>query len=273
MSSTGIDRLAGAEIIRTLSAEDDFAEIVRGFDGIVHLAGITRVKWGEDDPARCWAENAVLTERLTAACAACAASPKPPWLIYASSREVYGEPNSLPVTDDVSIAPINTYGRSKVAAETAVAASGREGLRTAILRFSTVYGGIADHPDRLFPALMHRALIGAPLMLNGAATILDPTWIDDAVDAILAVVMRLDGGEVPSGPILLSGGTGASLAEIGDCILRETRSSSAIVELAPRVYDTRQFIGHSDRARDWLGWRPQIPLTEGVRRYAARLTL
>lgn len=269
MGVTGLDRRKTADIVRTLAPHDDWAELVAGFDGIVHLAGMTRVKWGEADPALCHIENAALTERLTAACAA---SPASPWLIYASSREVYGEPIALPVIDDAPLAPINAYGCSKLAAEAAVAAAGLRGLRTAILRFSTVYGGIGDHHDRLFPALMQRALTGTALTLNGSSTMLDPTWIDDVVDAIVAVALRLADGDVPEGPILLSGGAGASLADIAQHILRATNSRSAITEHAPRDYDTHRFVGNPARARSWLGWQASTPLDEGVRRYAARMT-
>ncbi len=269
MGVTGLDQRVPADIVRTLAPDDELTELVAGFDGIVHLAGMTRVKWGKEDPARCHIENAALTERLTAACAA---APNPPWLIYASSREVYGEPVTLPVIDDAPVVPINAYGRSKAAAEEAVATAGREGLRTAILRFSTVYGGVGDHADRLFPAFMQRALTGTALTLNGSDTMLDPTWIDDVVEAILAVAVRLADGAVPDGPILLSGGTGACLADIAQQILRATNSRSAITEHAPRDYDTHRFVGDPARARAWLGWRASTPLDEGVRRYAARLT-
>jgi UDP-glucose 4-epimerase len=268
MIVTGLDRRKNADIVCTLAPDDDLTELAASFDGIVHLAGMTRVKWGEENPSLCQTENAALTERLTAACAI---SPTSPWLIYASSREVYGEPITLPVIDDAPLAPINVYGRSKVAAEEAVAAAGREGLRTAILRFSTVYGGVGDHVDRLFPALMQRALTGTALMLNGSDTILDPTWIDDAVEAILAVAVRLADGAVPDGAILLSSGAGASLADIAQQILRATSSRSAIVEQAPRDYDTHRFVGNPARARAWLGWHASTQLDEGVRRYAARL--
>jgi len=268
VDTTGLDRRTNADIVRMLAPDDNMGELVAGFDGIIHLAGMTRVKWGQENPDRCQIENAVLTQRLTAACAR---SPKPPWLIYASSREVYGEPASLPVTDDDPLVPINVYGRSKAAAEDAVAAAGREGLRVAILRFSTVYGGVGDHPDRLFPALMHRALTGAALTLNGSDTIVDPTWIDDAVEAVVAVATRLADGAAPNGAILLSGGAGASLADVAARILRATQSRSAIVESATRDYDTTRFVGNPVRAREWLGWRASTPMDEGVRLYAARL--
>lgn len=257
-----------ADIVCRLTPDDDLADLVASFDGIIHLAGMTRVKWGEENPVLCQTENAVLTERLTAACAV---SPTTPWLIYASSREVYGEPITLPVIDDAPLVPINVYGRSKVTAEEAVAAAGREGLRTAILRFSTVYGGVGDHEDRLFPALMQRALTGTALTLNGSDTILDPTWIDDVVEAILAVAVRLADGAVPDGAILLSGGAGVSLADIAVQILRATNSRSIVVEQPPRNYDTHRFVGNPARARAWLGWHASTPLDDGVRRYAARL--
>ncbi|MEO8630408.1 MAG: NAD-dependent epimerase/dehydratase family protein [Betaproteobacteria bacterium] len=42
---------------------------------------------------------------------------QPPWLIFASSREVYGQPASLPATEDAPLRPVNVYGRSKLEGE------------------------------------------------------------------------------------------------------------------------------------------------------------
>jgi len=102
--------------------------------GVVHLAAVSRVIDGERDPARCWAVNVEGTRTVVEAAQS---SPLRPWVIYASSREVYGQPSALPASEDCDRAPLNVYGRSKVAAEDLVTASG---LAHAIVRFSNVYG-------------------------------------------------------------------------------------------------------------------------------------
>src|SRR5690606_3758971 len=93
---------------------DRVREVVAEVDGVVHAAAISRVIWGEQEPALCWATNvAGLRNVLEMA----AASARAPWVIFASSREVYGQADHLPVTEDCPLRPVNVYGRSKVEGE------------------------------------------------------------------------------------------------------------------------------------------------------------
>src|SRR6476660_4572976 len=103
---------------------------MRGCRGVLHLAAVSRVAWGEQDPERCWAVNVEGTRRVLEVAAEC---PGQPWTIFASSREVYGQPAKLPITEDAPRAPINTYGRSKAAAEGLVEAAGRASQPVAIV--------------------------------------------------------------------------------------------------------------------------------------------
>ena len=89
-----------------------------GCCGIVHLAAVSRVVWGERDPENCWAVNVGgLRNVLAAAATVRAKSSGRPWVVFASSREVYGQPDRLPATEDTPLRPINVYGRSKVEGE------------------------------------------------------------------------------------------------------------------------------------------------------------
>lgn len=106
-----------AEDIRNL---DVLSDRMRGCDGIVHLAAVSRVAWGERDPELCHSVNVDGTRRVVDAALS---QPRIPWLIFASSREVYGDPDVLPVTEDAPMIAANHYGRSKVEGERLVAAA------------------------------------------------------------------------------------------------------------------------------------------------------
>ena len=69
---------------------------------------------------------------------AAAAMPIRPWVLLASSREVYGEPGQLPVREDTPMRPVNVYGRSKAAAERVALAWRRSGVDTAVVRMANV---------------------------------------------------------------------------------------------------------------------------------------
>lgn len=237
--------------------------------GVIHLAGMSRVKWGELDRARCWAENVALTATITDAAVA---APTRPWLIYASSREVYGEPATLPVSDAAPIAPLNIYGASKAAAEALVTQAARQvDLATAILRFSTVYGGAEDHDDRVIPAFLNAAMAHRPLQVFGAEVMVDPTWIGDVIDAVMRQAEALTLGAVADRPVLLCGGQGITLLDLARRICALTGSTSPIEISAGRDYDAVRFHGTPLYARQWLGWQPQTSLDDGICQYARLL--
>ncbi len=76
---------------------------------------------------------------------------KAPWVLFTSSREVYGQPDDLPATEATALRPMNVYGRSKVAGEQIAQAALRRGLRTAVVWLANVYGATGDHVDRVVP--------------------------------------------------------------------------------------------------------------------------
>ena len=93
------------------------AAALRNATGVVHLAAVSRVIWGEREPDHC---NLVNIDGTTALLRAAAAAPRRPWLLYASSREVYGQQDVFPVAEDAPLRPMNVYARSKAAAERSV---------------------------------------------------------------------------------------------------------------------------------------------------------
>jgi UDP-glucose 4-epimerase len=239
---------------------------VRGADGIVHLAAISRVVWGERDPAGCWATN---VGGLRNVIAAAARSPRRPWLIFASSREVYGQPERLPATEDCARRPVNVYGRSKLAGELLVEAAQRRGLRACIVRLSNVYGATSDHADRVTPAFASAAARGGLLRVDGAGHTFDFTHLDDVVAGIVALIARLRAELEPPPPIHLVSGVPTSLAELARLAI-DSGERRARAELAPaRDFDVAHFVGDPARARALLGWEARIALREGLARLVA----
>ena len=158
-------------------------------DGIVHLAAVSRVIWGEVEPDRCRRTNVEGTRNVIRL--ASAAASRKPWILFGSSREVYGQQDQLPVREDATLQPMNTYAQTKVLGEQMIEAAGRDGVPTAIVRLSSVYGDAADHPDRVVPAFCHAALAGAPLRVEGSDNCLDFTAVADVADALVRLVERL----------------------------------------------------------------------------------
>lgn len=236
------------------------AAAVDGSVGVVHLAAMSRVNWGEEDPARCNQVNVTGTENVLAASARMST---PPWILVASSREVYGQADVFPVSESAELNPLNHYAMSKLRVEQLVNSYRESGLRAGIIRFSNVYGSVADHQDRVVPAFCRLAAAGGVLGVEGPETTLDFTHIDDVTAALHAYVEMLMGGGEAQGPLHLVSGRGTNLAELAEMAI--TAAGRGTTEVKPgRTYDVKTFIGDPSRAEMLLGWRTRISIEDGL---------
>lgn len=230
-----------------------------GVTGIVHLAAVSRVKAAELDPDLCAETNVAALQTLVDLCVAGAR----PWLLFASSREVYGSVNVLPVHEDVSLRPINIYGHSKALGEAIVLAARQRGIVANICRFSNVYGCVSDHADRVAMAFAHVAQWGGTMTVTGPGNLLDMTTIDDVVDGICRLIAATsDGRQLP--PVHLASGQGTTLRALAELVAEHSTERVNIVELPARGYDVSGFVGNPQRASDLLGWRARTPIRAGM---------
>ncbi|KGM32323.1 NAD-dependent epimerase/dehydratase family protein, partial [Inquilinus limosus] len=184
---------------------DRLRQAMEGCDGVLSLAAVSRVIDGERNPELCWDVNvngtgAVLQVALEQP------ADRRPWVIYASSREVYGDAAALPVPEDAPLRPLNIYGRSKAAAEAAVGRAREDGLATAIVRFSNVFGSTADHGNRVVPAFARAAATGGTISIEGAENTFDFTHVDDIGRGLSLLIECLEEGHRALPPIHYVGG-------------------------------------------------------------------
>ncbi len=231
--------------------------------GLIHLAAVSRVVWGERDPELCMGTNVDGTKNVIAAALE---SPARPWILLASSREVYGQPQHLPATEETPLRPMNVYARSKVAAERALGEARKAGARTAVVRFSNVYGSTADHADRVVPAFARAAARGAAIRLDGAEHTFDFTHVDDVARGVVSVVALLERGEDRMPAVHFVSGNPTTLNGLAELAM-ELGGRALTVEHAPaRTYDVARFYGDPSRAERLLSWRPLVSLRVGVDR-------
>ena len=244
--------------------------------GVIHLGGMSRVIWGERSPSACWQINVEATRKILALALNL---PRRPWVIYASSREVYGKQTDFPVPETAPLNPMNAYARSKCAAEQLVWQARDAGLRAAVVRFSSVYGNVDDHADRLVPALAFVAAFGGTMRLDGPDCSFDFTHVEDVARGLVSVCALLSAGERDLPPLHFVSGIGTTLRELSEIARSAAAGSSRItVTKAPsRTFDVAHFCGDPRRAAAILGWKTSIPLREGISRliadYIARSTV
>lgn len=265
-SVVGLDSRAQGEFFGDVRDIARVRSAMVGCAGVVHLAAVSRVVWAERDPDTCWATNVGGVENLISAAISSAA---PPWLIFGSSREVYGEPDVLPCREGAPLLPVNTYGRSKVEGERLIETARAQGLRASILRFSNVYGSIHDYHDRVVPAFARAAATGTLLQVEGSAHTFDFTHLDDTVRGIGALVDHLECGGEALDPIHLVTGQPTTLGALATLAVDLAGSGARLVEAPARSFDVGRFFGCPDRALRALDWTPRVDIRTGLARLIA----
>ena len=258
----GLDVRAVGRVYGDVRDPDRVREAIAGCRGVVHLAAVSRVVWAERAPDHCRSTNVGGLRRVLEAAFEQSARP---WVLFASSREVYGQPRRLPATEDAPLLPVNVYGRSKVEGERLVEEARAGGLRAAVLRLSNVYGSAHDHANRVVPAFARAAVEGSAIRIDGADCTFDFTHIDDTVRGMVAAMDRLDAGETLP-PIHLLTGAPTTLHELAAMAMTVAGRSVPVVEAPPRPFDVSRFHGDPSRAREVLGWEPRVGLQDGFER-------
>ena len=246
-----------------LRDEDRLSQMLFTCDGVIHMAGVSRVIWGYEEPNKCWQLNVDGTKNVIAAALN---TPKKPWILFTSSREVYGQQSNLPVEEsEAQLTPKNIYAESKLAAEELLLDARQTGLVTGIVRLSSVYGDTKDHPTRVIPAFTRAVISGRNLCIEGKANVCDFTYVGDVTNAIKRFTEILQAGEMLP-PLHLASGVGTTLVKLAElAISAHPATQSCIVYKSPRTYDVEKFIGSPVLSDKLLGWKANVNIEEGVK--------
>jgi dTDP-glucose 4,6-dehydratase len=243
-------------------------DVIKNCTGVIHLAAVSRVIWGEEHPQLCTDINVKGTKNIIDACIK---SPKKPWLIYASSREVYGQQTTFPVSEECIFMPHNHYAKSKMQAENLVNAAKKAGLQVSTLRFSNVFGGVSDYAERVVPAFCVNALNNLPLQVNGADALLDFTYVEDVVKGITQAAQYLSIQHDSLPAMHFTTGKATSLLELAKLVVKLCNSASDIIVKPKHALYPSKFYGDYSRANALLGWQPDHDVQSGVIHYVNQL--
>ena len=185
-----------------------------------------------------------------------------------STDEVYGDlplgSPSLKFTEESPLRPSSPYAASKAAADLIALASRRTyGTFVTISRSSNNYGPY-QHPEKLIPLVITRALAGENVPVYGDGKNVRE-WIS-VCDHCRAIDLVLQNGE--SGEIYNVGG-GVEMANIDlvELILNELGVSRSLIEFVPdRKGHDRRYSIDSNKMAYKFGWRPQTNFLEGIKR-------
>jgi UDP-glucose 4-epimerase len=192
-------------------------------------------------------------------------------VVFASTRQIYGRPQRLPVDELHPIAPVDVNGINKTAGEWYHLLYGEVyGLRTTVLRLTNTYGPrmrVRDARQTFLGIWLRLALEGGELLVYGdGSQRRDLTYVDDAVAAFLLAAAR---DETNRRVYNLGGESHHSLLDLAELVVRAAGGGS--IRRIPFPED-RKTIDIGDFYADWsaierdLGWRPQVGVEDGVRR-------
>jgi UDP-glucose 4-epimerase len=192
-------------------------------------------------------------------------------VVFASTRQLYGRPLRLPVDESHPIVPVDVNGINKAAGEWYHLLYGDVyGIRTSVLRLTNTYGPrmrVRDARQTFLGVWIRHALAGEEILVYGdGSQRRDLTYVDDAVSAFLLAATQEDA----AGRVFNLGGSGhVSLLELAEQVVRI--AGSGHIRTIPFPAD-RKAIDIGDFYADWsaieqaLGWRPEVPLEEGLAR-------
>ncbi|MGZ6638710.1 MAG: UDP-glucuronic acid decarboxylase family protein [Solirubrobacteraceae bacterium] len=189
--------------------------------------------------------------------------------LLASTSEVYGDPQVHPQPETYwgnvnPIGPRGVYDEAKRYSEAmAMAYHTQQGVDTSIARIFNTYGPRMRPSDgRAVPTFVRQALEGKPLTVFGDGTQTRSfCYVDDLIRGLVALA---ESGEHL--PVNIGNPAEFTLNELAEVVLRIIGSKSELVYEALPVDDPQVRQPDITRARQLLGWEPEIQLEEGLRR-------
>lgn len=191
-------------------------------------------------------------------------------VIVASSDKAYGRQDQLPYRETQPLAPLYPYDVSKAACDLLARSYWHSfGLPVAVTRFANLYGGGDMNSSRLIPEAVCAALAGRPPILRSDGyPERDFLYVEDAVEAYLAIWKAMGRGEGRGEAFNAGGGAAHPVSEVVELIGRlagATATPKIQGEGPPRGEIDRQWVDWS-KLNSLTGWRPTVSLEEGLRR-------
>lgn len=234
-------------------------------DAVIHLAAQAGVRYSIQNP-HAYAQSNLLG--MTHILEACRQHPVQ-HLVYASSSSVYGKNAKAPFAeDDRTDQPVSFYAASKKANEVMAASySHLYQLPATGLRFFTVYGPWG-RPD-MAPWLFTEAILrGEPIkVFNHGRLQRDFTYIDDIVEGILRVLAQPPQGDCPHTLYNIGNHQPVELMTFISTIEQALGREAEKIYLPMQDGDVPITYADTQKLRDAVGFSPDTPLADGMRRF------
>ena len=239
--------------------------LVKGVDFIFNLAGQTSHLDSMEDPQTDLAINCTAQLSILEVCRRHNPGVK---LIFASTRQIYGRPQYLPVNETHPLNPVDVNGINKMAAEFYHRLYDRVyGLRTCVLRLTNTVGPrmrVRDARQTFVGIWVRQLLEGLPIQVWGGPQLRDFTYVDDVVEALLTVAVAEQGqGEVFN----LGGSSVISLRDLAALMIRIHGGGQFEIKTFPAnrdAIDIGDYYSDYTKISQVFGWKPRTQLEEAM---------
>lgn len=192
-------------------------------------------------------------------------------IVFASTRQIYGKPQRLPVDENHPLQPVDVNGVNKMAGEWYhLVYNNVYGIRAAVLRLTNTYGPRMRVKDarQTFLGIWIRSLIeNKPLLVFGdGKQIRDFNYVDDVVDALLLCAASDDAnGQIYN----LGADDPINLLDTAKLLIEVNGGGEHKIVPFPedrKVIDIGDYYADYRKIRSQLGWKPRVSLAEGIKK-------
>ena len=189
-------------------------------------------------------------------------------IVYASTRQIYGKPEYLPVDEKHLLRPVDVNGINKMAGEWYhILYNNVYGIRACSLRLTNTYGPrmrIKDARQTFLGVWIRLVEEGKPFDVWGGEQLRDFTYVEDAVDAfLLAAASEESNGKIYN----LAGDCVISLKDLADLLTKTSGGGVYTLKQFPadrRKIDIGDYYADDRLIRSELGWNAKVPLRDGL---------
>ena len=250
--------------------EHSMRYLVQGEDFLFNLAGQTSHLDSMTDPYTDLEINARAQLSILECCRRYNPGLK---IVFASTRQVYGKPEYLPVNESHPLHPVDVNGIHKMAGECYhLLYHTVYGIRSCVLRLTNTYGPrmrVKDARQTFLGVWIRQLLENKPFEVWDGTQLRDFTYVDDAVDALLMAA----GSDPVGGHVFnLGGDCVISLKNLADLLIEIHGGGEYVLRSFPpnrKQIDIGNYYADFSRIRDVLNWQPTISLREGLTRTLA----
>ena len=241
--------------------------LIRGHDLLFNLAGQTGHLDSMIDPEtdleiNCRAQLAILET--------CRKFNPDIKIVFASTRQIYGRPQYVPVDEKHLVRPVDVNGINKAAGEAYhILYNDVYGIRACALRLTNTYGPhmrVSDARQTFLGIWIRQLVRGEPFEVWEGSQLRDFTYVDDAVEAFLAAACdeRADGRTFNLGGLEV-----ISLHDLAALLLKATGGGTYETRSFPpdrKRIDIGDYYADYTSIREAIGWEPRVPLEVGLGR-------